>query len=196
MAFQWALLVLLCIPDAGVPKTQATIPTTALTLALSIGFVLLSHLEHTRNVRPSSTLVIFHGFTLLFDAIRTRTIWALPNNHIYSIFFSASVGFKLIITILESVEKNHCLQRTYEKIPRETTSGVFNRNVFWWLYPLLGSGFSKNIELENLPLIDDRLNSPELQNALQIKWNSCKFCFHNAQIDLFNSDLLSCHSKP
>jgi ATP-binding cassette, subfamily C (CFTR/MRP), member 1 len=186
---------MLFIPDAGVPKTHATIPTTALTLAVSVGFVFLSHLEHARSVRPSSTLIIYHGFTFLFDVVRMRTIWALPNNLVFSVLFTMSVAVKLIITILESVEKNHCLQRSYKEIPRETTSGVFNRNVFWWLNPLLGAGFSKTMALESLPAIDERLNPPEAQKTLQIKWNSCKFHFHDEEIDHVKSDPLFCYSR-
>jgi ATP-binding cassette, subfamily C (CFTR/MRP), member 1 len=171
------LLVLLCIPGAGISRTWASTPIVAFTLAVSVAFVFLSHLEHTRNVRPSTTLTLYHAFTLLFDAIRTQTICALPNNLLFSAVFTTAVSVKLVVTVLESIEKRKILQEPYTNSPRETLSGVFNRNVFWWLNPLLGAGFSKIIELVSLPVIDVRLNCPEAQTKLQKRWDTCTSLF-------------------
>jgi hypothetical protein len=95
----------------------------------------------------------------------------------FSVVFTAAVGVKLVITVLESIEKRKLLRDPYKNSPRETLSGVFNRNVFWWLNPLLGTGFSKVIDIVSLPEIDDRLNCPVAQSKLQTKWDTCKSPF-------------------
>jgi hypothetical protein len=94
---------------------------------------------------------------------------------LFSVVFTAAVGVKLVITVLESVEKRKILRDPYKNSPRETLSGVFNRNVFWWLNPLLGTGFSKIIDIVSLPEIDDRLNCPVAQIKLQKRWDTCTF---------------------
>jgi len=165
------MLIVLCIPGL-VPKTRASIASTAVTSGFSIVLTLLSHLEHTRNFRPSVILSLYFGTTLVFDAVQTRTLWSISGNVLFSILFSVNVGFRLVLFVLESLEKKSSFKQPYKELAQETAGNVFNRNLFWWLNPLLKTGYKRIIEVETLPPIDNRLNSSNTQRKLLAKWNA------------------------
>ena len=154
-----------------VPKTRATIAAQSLTLYLSIILIALSHFEHIRSVRPSALLSLYFGVSLLFDTVRDRTLWIIHHNILYSILFTISLGFKLALFVLESLEKEsgYTLQQTLSK---ETAGNVFTRSLFWWLNPLLWRGYRTELETSKLPDIDNELTSPELQRKIWARWNA------------------------
>ena len=108
---------------------------------------------------------------MLFDAVRDRTLWTIHHNLLYSILFTTSLGFKLALFLLESLEKEagYTLQQTLSK---ETAGNVFTRGFFWWVNPLLWRGFRTELETSKLPEIDNELTSPELQRRIWARWNA------------------------
>lgn len=146
-----------------------------MTLVGALGFCILSHLEHTRAVRPSSILNIYFFFTLIFDSARARTLWAIPDNRVPAIVFTTTVALKSLILLLEATEKRRLLRPMYTQYPPETTSSVFNRNFFWWLNPLLITGFGKELSVEKLFPIDDALGVDSTEEKLNSRWNECMF---------------------
>lgn len=140
----------------------------------ALGFCLLSHLEHTRAVRPSSILNVYFFFTLIFDSARARTLWAIPDNRVPAIVFTTTVALKSLILLLEATEKRGLLRPMYTQYPPETTGSVFNQNFFWWLNPLLINGFGKVLSVEKLFPIDDALGVDSAEEILNSRWNKCK----------------------
>lgn len=56
------------------PDTSVLIAAIALTFIVSLGLVLLSYLEHSRNVRHSTILTLFLSLNLfVLDIAQTRT---------------------------------------------------------------------------------------------------------------------------
>ena len=51
------------------------------------------------------------------------------------------------------------------------TSGIINRSFFWWLNPLLLTGFFKNLAVNDLFTLDEQLVSENLQDSLQSGWH-------------------------
>ena len=141
-----------------------------LVCALALG--LLSHFEHSRSARPSVILNLYLFSSLLLDIARTRTQWLLGNNppNIPSIFTAALV-LKAVILVLEATEKRKLLLETYRQFSRESTSGIFNRSVFWWLNSLLVEGSGKVLSQEDLFPVDKVLDSTSIGEALTSVWN-------------------------
>ena len=81
---------------------------------------------------------------------------------------------KLLALIAEMQEKTRVLRPVSEKLSPETTGGVINATMFWWLNPLLVSGFRKELALSDLFSVDELLSSERLEIRLQHAWNECK----------------------
>ncbi|OCL14026.1 putative multidrug resistance protein MDR [Glonium stellatum] len=175
-ALQLVLLVLWVEPSAI--KTRATVPTTVVTTVGSLVFSLLSYAEHVRSVQPSFLINIYLFVSLLFDIARTRTLWLRHysgTNQAIAIVFTATVGVKVAILLLEAVEKRWILRPKYKAYPPEATSGIYNRSFFWWLNSLFRSGFSKLLFVEDLFILDKHLTSEYLQERFHLAWGRGKY---------------------
>lgn len=98
--------------------------TSAAVLAFVDGFLLLflSHAEHARSVRPSTTINVYLLFTLLFDCVVTRTLWLADRDSIISGLFTSIVAIKLFVLTSEAWEKRPILLSQYQDLSPEATS--------------------------------------------------------------------------
>jgi ATP-binding cassette subfamily C (CFTR/MRP) protein 1 len=166
---QIVLVVLIALPQT--PKTRASIACAVLNLVGTLALWLLSHLEHSRAVRPSVILNTYLILSLACDIIRDRTLWAIQHNRAFAIVFTASVVLKFIVLLLETFEKRSLLEHEYADYPPEATAGVYNRNFFVWLCPLLVQGFSKELDVNQLDPNDKALIPDTGLHKLQERWN-------------------------
>jgi len=82
-------------------------------------------------------------FFFFLDIARARTRRLLPEypaREVVAGIFTASVGVKAVVIVLEGLGKRSILLEAWREASRESTSGVFNRSLFWWLNGLLVSG--------------------------------------------------------
>jgi ATP-binding cassette subfamily C (CFTR/MRP) protein 1 len=173
------LVLLGLLNKADTPKTSASIACSAVTFITALGLALLSHLEHSRNIRPSTLLNTFLFFTLIFDIARTRTLWGIPHNTTVAAVFLMSVLWKAILLVLESLTKRSLLYNEYKKFPPEAIVGTFDRSFFWWLNPLLLRGFKGAVTLDSLYPVDNALISNPDAFDLRDRWQDCKNLFLN-----------------
>lgn len=145
-------------------------PIAIINTAVSVFFVYLSHLEHIRALRPSTILCLFLGTTLIFDLPRLRTLSFLPHNGTITTLFAVGLITKAVILVLESKEKRALLKKGYENSSIETTAGVFNRSLFWWLNGLLQKGSKTTLTIDSLPTLDDELKEAANARSLSEKW--------------------------
>ncbi len=54
-----------------------------------IAIITLSTLDHNRSARPSTALKIYLTLSMLFDIVRSRTIWLISSDHALVILFTA-----------------------------------------------------------------------------------------------------------
>ncbi|KID91337.1 ABC transporter, transmembrane domain, type 1 [Metarhizium guizhouense ARSEF 977] len=166
---QVALVAIAALP--GTPTTAASLACAVVNLLGAAIMWVSSHLEHVRSVRPSLLLNAYFFFSLLFDIVRARTLWAISQNAAFASGFCASVGLKVVCLVLEAVEKQSILLPEYATYPSEATAGFFNRNFFLWLCPTLIRGFSKELVVTELEANDRSLDPNTHQNKLQALWN-------------------------
>ena len=62
------------------------------------------------------------------------------SNQTVTSLFAVSWVIKAIILAFEATEKRQLLKKAYENSPIESTSGVINRALFWWLETSFGEG--------------------------------------------------------
>ncbi|KAG9235150.1 hypothetical protein BJ875DRAFT_495249 [Amylocarpus encephaloides] len=153
------------------PKTRITLPTAALTCAVSLLSVPLSHLEHKRSVRPSSILTVYLLFSTLFDIARTRTLWNIVDNTAVAVVFSIALGIRILLFVLEALGKRRLLMPVYKGLSSESVSGIIAQCMFWWLNPLLKRGYSVLISMDDLMTLDNEfLTTPSGKSGLYIEW--------------------------
>lgn len=173
-ALQVVLLVLLSLDDNQ--RTATAVASAALATGCVVVIGLLSWFEHSRSVRPSSVLGAYLFFTIVFDVVRARTLWLMsPSNRVIAICFTASVGTKLGLFVIESIEKRrHAIDRE-KKLSPEETGGIFNRALFGWLNPLMRAGFGKILSVDDLYPLNEELEATRLQAKFLIEWEKGEY---------------------
>ena len=171
-AFSSLLSRLNCL-RGGVDLLQSaldSVATEVMAIVDAIAITILSTLDHNRSVRPSTVLQIYLMLSMLFDIVRTRTIWLISSDHALIILFTAATASKVVMLLLELTEKRHALEPKYRSLPRETTSGFANVSIFWWLNRILRVGAGKIIGLQELDGLEDEFDSVRLLERLQSDW--------------------------
>ncbi|KAL4811793.1 P-loop containing nucleoside triphosphate hydrolase protein [Aspergillus spinulosporus] len=166
-AIKIALLVLLVLPRLDIPKTRATIATAAVSAGASLSGFAISYWLHRRSPRPSTLLTLFLGACLPLDAVRARTIWAVQPRW-FVVIFIVGLACDAVKFVLESLEKGGASN----PLPGEARGNIFNRNLFWWLNPLLLQGFREVLVVEKLTAIDDRVNNERNAGQFARKWDA------------------------
>jgi ATP-binding cassette subfamily C (CFTR/MRP) protein 1 len=130
----------------------------------------LSHLEHTKSIRPSALLNIYLFFSVLFDAVQLRTYWDVHGLETIAKLSSSALALKIVLLVVEGKEKGTFLRPLYRGTTQEARSGLYNRSLFWWLNPFLVLGFRRLIGLEDLYSLDDTLSSKALAGKAKVSW--------------------------
>ncbi|KAJ5639919.1 P-loop containing nucleoside triphosphate hydrolase protein [Penicillium longicatenatum] len=183
MTLQFILLI--SWYQQSTPTTRATVPTAFASVMVSLFCLYLSHLEHFRSLRPSTTLCLFHGFALILDLPRLRTLSLLPNNRTVTIIFAVSLLSRTGVVILEAAEKRSLLKKPFSGSAIEATSGIFNRSLYLWVGGLLWKGSKTTLTVDNLPILDDDIKGASNPETLLEKWNKANKYGRNALLWTF-----------
>ncbi|KAM0819840.1 hypothetical protein AB5N19_05656 [Seiridium cardinale] len=153
--------------------TRTSVPAAVLSMVECVMFMVLSYLEHTYSVGSPLLLDAYLFISILFDAVRVRTLWM--NHTQVSIFalFTVCLGIKIAILILEESSKRQWLLPSPRPWSTEITGGIFSRTLFVWLDRMMWKGYSTALSVVALPDIDADLLSnslwecigPQLDNA-------------------------------
>lgn len=167
-AIQLALVALWA--KSTTAKTTASVANAAFGAVGALALAMLSFVEHERSIRPSLVLQSYLSLTLLLDAARLRTLWLQSYNNAVAAVATVSFTVKLLLVIVEAVEKRSILQPKWKSTSPEATSGLFSRSVFWWLNGLFQTGFRRSICMEDLLPLDKHLTCSYLYDRLQTAW--------------------------
>ena len=160
-------LIVLCLLA---PRTPFSIPAAAVGLFVAICVPFLTHLEHYRSSRPASILSLYLGLVLLFDIVRTRTLWIIQDNRPFATTFSAGIGVHLALFLAINICSNAAT--TDQRLPRETIANVYTRGLFWWLNPLFWLGSKTILDVPHLPAIDTGLREREFFDRVWLQWTA------------------------
>lgn len=120
-------------------------------VAASFVIVTLSLYEHTHSIRPTTVLEIYLFLTLLFDIIRTRTLWLIDAGHTGAVVFTSSLVLKAVVLGLEVHGKRGSWINPEDYLrSREETSGAFGQAFLSWLIHLINTGYRKDLALPDL----------------------------------------------
>ncbi|KAI1115542.1 P-loop containing nucleoside triphosphate hydrolase protein [Nemania sp. NC0429] len=191
VGLQLALLIQWARPEL---RSSVSIASTALSLASGLSLALLSHLEHSKSIRPSFIITFYLIVTVFLDVARVRTQWLLKDADGVAATLSASLGVKIALLTLEAIEKRRILINRNREYSPESTSGPLSRGLFLWLNSLLLSGFGKVLSLTDLPSISEKLDSKVLARDLSATWDKCdqkkRFALVSATVSTFRWQVL------
>jgi ATP-binding cassette subfamily C (CFTR/MRP) protein 1 len=171
-AIQLALLISWSLKSLN--RTKLSIASAALSFVDSLFFCLLSYKEHSRSLRPSALLGTYLFFSLIFDAVRLRTLWHLERDQLIRALFTSSLLAKFMLLLLEARDKRIYLNSADRLRGPEETSSIFNLSMFWWLNDLFLRGFRKVLLLDDLFPIDHEMQSDYLSVRFAQKWAARK----------------------
>ncbi|CCT72441.1 related to multidrug resistance protein [Fusarium fujikuroi IMI 58289] len=174
------LVVLTYWTVGPLPTSKPQIAAAALVFVNGLLLALLSYVEHTRSVRPSTIINVYLLFTALFDCAISRTLWLLDGAHAVARLFTAATSAKALILISEAWEKRSILRVQYRDLSPETTSGILGRSVFWWINPLMKLGFSSLLTERDLYAIENSLLGKRLFAQAEKSWCAAKKIKSNA----------------
>ncbi len=149
------------------------IPSAVLSFLVSIMLLFLSGLEDGRAVRPSLLVNAYLLISLIFDVAQVRTLYLRQDDQTILGLFTANIGIKVVLLLLESRSKLRYLRVPYNTYSPEATSGVFSTGFFWWLTSLLTLSFQRLMTLDDLFQPDQELLSEPLLGKMQTSWNKC-----------------------
>lgn len=137
----------------------------------------VSLVDHSKSVRPSLLLPGYLTLVVLFDAVQSRTSFLTANQEkavAYSGVFTASLGIKLVILLLESHSKSGFFAWDIKEHSPEETSSIFSLGVFFWLNKLFLTGYKKVLAVRDLYPLDSGLESKLMQQKLARKLDYTK----------------------
>ncbi|RFU32078.1 hypothetical protein B7463_g4239, partial [Scytalidium lignicola] len=155
--------------------TNVTVPAAVLSFLAAIAVLALSRLEDSRTVRPSSLLNIYLLISLVFDAVQVRTLYLRHDDPPILGLFTADVTLKALLLFLEGRSKRRYLKSPYNEYPPEAISGILNRSFFWWINPILATGFRKILTLDDLWKSDPALLSAPLCEQMIKSWDKYQY---------------------
>lgn len=156
-------------------NTVRTAAPSAILSLLDVLFItVLSAIEHSRSVRPSTLICVYLLVSILLDSVQVRTLFLRPYySPALAGMVAAAVGLKTILLSIETQHKGKYLR--FKQYPPEELSGVFARTIFSWLNQLFFRGFRKILTLDDLFPTDSELGSDLLLRALKFNWVKCSF---------------------
>ncbi|TIC95348.1 ABC transporter C family member 8 [Colletotrichum higginsianum] len=156
--------------EAGRLRTVSIVASCA-SFAAAVMFGGLSSIEHAKSLKPSSILNIYMLVSLVLDGAILRTVWLSHLSVTISAVFSASFALKAVIVILEAWGKTPYLAGGRRSYSPEETSGIYSRGLFWWLTPLLLTGFRRLLKPLDLFVLDRSMSTAVLDERFWRDWN-------------------------
>lgn len=103
-----------------------------------------------RSVKPSTLVNVYLFLTLLFDCAIARTLWLITGPSVVARLFVTTAAVKFAMLALEAWDKRSILLAQYQGLSPESTNGILGRSVFWWLNPLMKTGFGQYLTDQDL----------------------------------------------
>ncbi|KAJ6439410.1 ABC multidrug transporter [Purpureocillium lavendulum] len=158
--------------NAWSPVQRAATAASSLGVVASLALTVLSYVDHSRCVRPSSITALYLVGSIALDAVQCRTLWSLGDDaRDAAHLFTAMVACKAAMLCFETRTKRGALVPKWQHAGPEETSGIISRLFFWWLNGLLVTGYNGDLSVSSsLYDLDGDLVSEPLLNRLRVQW--------------------------
>lgn len=157
------LLVLVLLLTQANPSSRHIVES-ALSLAASLGLLVLSPLAHRRLLSPSALITAY-----LLARLLCYSLW--PTQHESSVA-SAQRLSTLVLLLLELQGKRGALLQPYARQPPEAVTSFLGNWLFVWVNPILWKGYAKILSGRDIPILDHHMSSKALRQAIRKAWDA------------------------
>jgi ATP-binding cassette subfamily C (CFTR/MRP) protein 1 len=133
----------------------------------------MSYLEHNKSLKPSMILNAYLLITLVFDAAILRTLWLSSFDLPIRALFTAQFTMKVIILILEGMEKRRYFKDEYAGRSPEEFSGLYGQSFLWWLNDIVLLGARQVLAPTDLYPVTANMSSKALDVSFSKIWHTC-----------------------
>lgn len=151
-------------------QTHTSIAEPVLGVVEGSAIMAFSYFQHQSSIRQSTLLNGYLFLSVLFSVALARSYWlqyAVSKSAMPPIF-SISLAFKACLFVLEECPKSPFDGST--QVAGETTAGIVNRTLFWWVNRVLLLGYRSTLKTDDLGPIDSSLHSEPLLDTLTVSW--------------------------
>ena len=149
----------------------SSIVVNVVSFVAALTVCLLSFLEHGRSVKPSPLLIFYLLAFVTAEGVLLRSLYLNRGDSGTSPVLTVAFGLKILVFILESINKRSYLREPYKGLPVEQTVSDLNRVFLFWVNDMILLGNSKLLTYHDLPSLDDRLKSRDLRVQMQDAWD-------------------------
>lgn len=150
---------------------ENTITANVVTFVASLTVCLLSFWEHGRSVKPSTLLTLYLVASIICDSINLASIYQGHAETRTLALLTASSGLKVILLILECLNKRSYLREPYKTLPLEQTIADLNRVFLFWMNGQIWQGHIKLLSVADLPTLDHDIKSRGLRTRMIEAWD-------------------------
>jgi hypothetical protein len=105
------------------------------------------------------------------DLAQARTLILREDVKTTATIFSAALGAKAILLLVESQGKRPYLKSIYQYLFPELTSGIINQSFLWWLNGLFRKGYKGILAFDDLYDSDPGMWSEGLGERMRYSWD-------------------------
>ena len=118
-------------------------------------------------------LVLYFSASAILYIPRLRSLWSIPEVYAPRAIWTVLVIATVLVICTESARKTRSLRPSYRGVSIEQSAGFWGRSFFIWTLPFFRSGYSKNLQLEDVPQIDPDLAEKAVWTDLDASWHRC-----------------------
>lgn len=138
----------------------------------ALALLWVSPLVHWRSIEPSSLVVAYLSAKLACYAV-LATVPGVAHDRPLELTRVCSI---IPLLLLEIQGKGSLLLPEYQSEPPEATTSFLGRALFTWINPILFSGYTKILQVEDLPLLDRGLDSQNIRQTILRAWDQRGSC--------------------
>ncbi|RDA91871.1 hypothetical protein CP533_0366 [Ophiocordyceps camponoti-saundersi (nom. inval.)] len=178
-------ILLLWVDSSPVVRTRLTLTAASLSLADVVAMGSLIYADHRYSYSPSILVSLYISATILLDVANVRSLVLRQRLVPVAVINAISLTFKLLLLALEEVPKRHF---SVLFVSKETSSGLWNRSVLWWLNSTFYKGYIAFLRIDDLIILDHKLSSRRLASSLDREWRCIdKYARHSLAYATFKA---------
>ncbi|KAL1981835.1 hypothetical protein VTN96DRAFT_2080 [Rasamsonia emersonii] len=154
--------------------TRVSMTSGILNIIATFAAAVLSFMEDQRSVEPSDILVIYFSASSILALPRLRSLWLIPSVDACRGLWTTIYIFTVAMLFVESARKTKILRPLYQGVTKEQICGFWGRSFFIWVLPFFQAGYSKVLQIQDLPEVDDDLQGQDAGEKLQAAWKTAK----------------------
>ena len=154
--------------------TRLSLASGVLQIVATVAAGCLSFLENQRSLHPSDLLVVYFSACTVLFIPKLRSLWLLdePTDvRTPAIIWTLVFSITTIIVIVESLHKHRYFEPSYKSATAEQILGFWGKSFFIWVLPLFYSGYSKTLQLQDIPYTDPDLRQQSTLGDLNRAWS-------------------------